>query len=452
MNTKKYPAGLFVASGIELNERLAFYAVFGGAFTLFLNEAYGMSKGMSSLANNLLYAVLYLLPLLTARIGDSKFGYTRATILGAFIAGLGYLGLCIHQPWVTVLSCLALAIGAATFKPAVSGLVDGLYQKGDPNQTSAFWVFYVAINVGGLLAAFLADWSKDAIGVNGPFIGAAVAIAIGLTFFQITQKKIVTVQSDPTDIQGGVSPKIQKARDRAILYTAIVGGFFFLAFHQNSTTQTFWVRDSTDRTFGGFFAHPIGVLLYGGINSFFILFFTPFMIPILNWMERIGYGISTPRRIVAGMMIVSLGNLIFVVGGLNGADNGQLVSSWYFIGAQVFITIGELFLSPMGLSLVTQLAAPGKAGKALAIWFAGTGMGNLASGLLGPLWDKMPHSRFFLLIAGLTTFAGLAMLLKVREMEECLPKKVENTAQDTTLPPNIQACPTVGLVESDRAA
>lgn len=433
----KHPRGLYVLGSTELAERWAFYTVFGGAISLFLHKFYGYSEGTSAFIVQLVYALVYLFPLLMAKIGDVWIGHKWATIIGAGLAGVGYLGLTFMTKLTTFISFLLIAIGCALFKPSISTLVDKLYPRGHKLQQQGFLVFYFCVNVGACLSAVSADMTLAKYGWVGPFASAAILMLLGMGIFGLLKNYIVERDSSPIEVEED-NRIPQTTKDKAIWYLGGVAFFFFLAFHQNSTTQVFWVDGSTDRTFGGLFKEPIGVLYYTGFNSAFIILLTPILMWVLNHLETVyKIVISTPKRLVLGMVNIGLGFLILAIGGLMGGDTGK-VSSWWFIMSTVMITIGELLLSPMGLSLVTQLAGKNNGGKAIAIWFAGTGFGNLFSGILGYFWNVWKHSSFFFMVSMISVGAAVLLLTKVKMLEACLPK-IKTTAKDNFIPPSLES-------------
>jgi POT family proton-dependent oligopeptide transporter len=133
-----------------------------------------------------------------------------------------------------------------------------------------------------------------------------------------------------------------------------------------------------------------------------------------------------------GLVLAGLAFLILVFGGWAGGDTGR-VSMWYLINTYAVITLAELCLSPMGLSLVSKLAAPKQRAMWMGGWFAATSIGGYLSGLVGGYWKVWPHSQFFALLMGISFGAAFILLLLYRRVQSAMP--VEGAAQPhPTLP------------------
>jgi POT family proton-dependent oligopeptide transporter len=128
---------------------------------------------------------------------------------------------------------------------------------------------------------------------------------------------------------------------------------------------------------------------------------------------------STPAKIGLGMLLTSAAFLILTVGGLAGGDTGR-VSPWWIIGAYGVISLGELMLSPMGLSLVSKVAPPRMRGLMMGGWFVATAIGNKLT-MIGLLWDKWSHSSFWLLLAGLSLFMAIVLFALLKPLKRAMP-------------------------------
>lgn len=206
-----------------------------------------------------------------------------------------------------------------------------------------------------------------------------------------------------------------EARHRVVTLLAMIAivSVFWLAFYQNGFTLTLWARDNTvtgfaPETFQS--VEPFGVIVF----SFAFVF-------LWAWMGRRGIEPSTPVKIVIGIVFVALAFAVMAVAGLAGGDTGR-VSMWWLVGAYLLVAVGEVCLSPMGLSLVNRVAPPRSRGVMMGAWFVGLSAGGYFSGSLGAYWNVMPHSRFFLLVVGILIAAAFVLGLLIPRMRAMLER------------------------------
>jgi POT family proton-dependent oligopeptide transporter len=193
---------------------------------------------------------------------------------------------------------------------------------------------------------------------------------------------------------------------------------FWMAFHQSGLTLTFWARDATDPASVPHWMlddtgeRPAGEYTQS-INPFFVLAFTPLIVAFWTMLRRRRREPSTAAKIGYGMLLTAVAFGIMALAGLTGGNTGRVSILW-LVGTYAVITMGELMLSPMGLSLVNKLAPARMRGLLMGGWFTATAVGNKLSGAIGGLWDDLPHSSFFLIlsVASLAAAAVLFMLIK----------------------------------------
>jgi proton-dependent oligopeptide transporter, POT family len=157
-----------------------------------------------------------------------------------------------------------------------------------------------------------------------------------------------------------------------------------------------------------------------------VVILTPVVVALFGFLRRRGKEPSTPAKIGWGLFITALSALV-MVGAVYAGDNGAEKSSgWWLVGTYAVVTVGELFLSPMGLSLVSKLSPPRLTALMMGGWFLATSIGNKLSGVLASMWDTYDHkANFFLVNSGLTLLAALAILLMLRWLREIVQQYSE---------------------------
>ena len=170
----------------------------------------------------------------------------------------------------------------------------------------------------------------------------------------------------------------------------------------------------------------ISTEIFQSINPFFVVILTPAVVSFFGYLRRRGKEPSTPAKIGWGLFITALSTLV-MVGAVYAGDNGAEKSSgWWLVVTYAVVTVGELFLSPMGLSLVSKLSPPRLTALMMGGWFLATSIGNKLSGVLASLWDTYDHkANFFLVNCGLTLVAALAIFLMMRWLREIVQQYAE---------------------------
>jgi POT family proton-dependent oligopeptide transporter len=142
---------------------------------------------------------------------------------------------------------------------------------------------------------------------------------------------------------------------------------------------------------------PLGVIVFSAV-----------LVAVWAWLGRRGLEPSTPVKMLAGIVLVAGAFAVMAAAGLAGGDTGRVSVTW-LVSAYLIVALGEVCLSPMGLSLVNRVAPPRSRGVMMGAWFVSLSAGGYLSGTLGAWWPRMPHSRFFLLVAGVLLVAALLL-------------------------------------------
>jgi len=435
----EHPRGLIVLFLTEMWERFGYYLMLT-LFALYLNEYWHLDEGTSSSWYGLYIALIYLSPLFCGMVAD-KIGHKLSVKIGATTMAVGYLLIGVPTINVLVLACALVILGNGFFKPSIGTLVGKMYYRSDPRRDSAFSYFYLGVNVGAFFAPFAAAYLRSNYGWQYAFSAAGIGMFLGLAIFSLFAKIIPSVESENGQ-EVVIDPQIQKQRDYALYFMCVVVMFFWAAFHQNGSTQVFYARDHIDRTLGGALTSALDPVYYEAINSFFILVMIPVIVKIFRALGNIGKEPSTPIKIGMGMLLIGLGYFVFQVSSLLGGDTGRVSSKW-FIHATFWITLGEILLSPMGLSMVSKLANPKKVARMMGIWYLATAGGNYLAGYLGKYWLVWTHSRFFGVLVLMCLGAGGFLFLFKGWLNGVMPKEIPNTGADSMVPPDLRKVQTI---------
>jgi POT family proton-dependent oligopeptide transporter len=362
-------------------------------------------------------ALSYFTPMLGGYLADKWLGYGKSIVIGAILMGVGYAMLTVDNLHFFYISLLVIVFGSCFFKPNISTMLGNMYGDTNLNKDSGYQIFYMGINIGAFFAPFVAAYMRNNFGWSYAFIAASAGMVVSLAiflFFHNHVKMVVTSTHNSTEHVSSLSPQQEKNGivSLFIIYAIVI--IFWLAFYQNGLTLTFWARDCTQTS--------LKPELFQAVNPFFIVFFTPILVWVWSWLRKRGKEPSTPIKLSSGMFLTAVAFALMMFAALSGGDTGKVSVLW-LISSYAVITLAEICLSPMGLSLANKLSPPRMRGLMMGCWFAATSVGKYLAGFVGGYWEKMDHSRFFGLLVILSVIAFVLMLSVRRKINSALEER-----------------------------
>lgn len=434
----KQPAGLYLLFFTEMWERFSYYGL-RALLMLYLTASFvtgGLGFDISTAAT--IYAwytgLVYFTPIIGGEIADRYLGQRKSIIIGAAIMIIGNLTLFAWQSRMALYAGLGLIIiGNGFFKPNISAMVGQLYEEGDKRKDSAFTIFYMGINLGSFIApiicGFLAEnyfatKSGEMIlhyGFKYGFLAAAIGIILGEIIFitlspkylgEIGKKKKEKVKKDVVKENKPLT-KQEKKRIAAILILTSFVIFFWTGFEQAGTTLTLFAEQTTDRNLFGW---TVPVAFFQSLNPLFILLLAPVFSKLWFKLANSKKGdLSIPTKMGMGMIVLGCGFLLMTIATLsvngNLANPAVKVSMLWLVGTYLFNTMGELCLSPIGLSMVSGLAPVKYVSLLMGVWLASNGVANILSGYIASFIASFGALEIFASIAGVSIALGLSLLL-----------------------------------------
>jgi POT family proton-dependent oligopeptide transporter len=363
-------------------------------------------------------AFVYLTPVIGGLIADRWLGQRRTVILGAVLMAIGHFMMAFDTLFLFAL--LVLILGNGAFKPNISTQVGGLYAPGDPRRDRAFSIFYVGINIGAFFSPLVCGTLGEAYGWHYGFAAAGIGMLIGTLIYVAGWSALPT---DERTLRAG-EPKRPLDRDewRRILALALLFlpvALFWATYEQQGNTIALWADAQTDRTVNLIvWQGQIPVTWFQAFNPFMIFAFTPLVIGLWAFQARRRREPSTIVKMALGCFGVALANLVLVLAAWQ-AGIGQASWLWLLLYFAI-ITIGELYLSPIGLSLVTKVAPARVVSMVMGMWLATSFAGNFIGGWLGSFWSAMDKGQFFLMIAAVAALAGAVIFAFNRPLQPIL--------------------------------
>ena len=423
---EKHPKGLYVLFATEMWERFSFYSMLA-MFTLYLRDTTGQGFGWTSDRATGLYAnylmCVYASPLIGGWIADRGLGYRRSVMIGGVFFMIGHLLLSFQSIPIVYAALACLVVGNGFFKPNVSTMVGNLYPEGSRLKDRAYNIFYMGINVGAFLAPLAAEFVKSRWGFHPAFAMAAAGMLISVfilwrfkSHVVVTDTRVQATAAKPQPIDSVPTP----VRIGALIVIYLIVIVFWMVFHQNGSTLTYWANENT--------AWKVTGIISNALNPGWVLLLTFPLVAFWRMLDLKGKEPSTPTKMAIGMFCTAVAFLIMFMAAKSGeasivpggAPYGYKVSWLWLVGAYGVLTLGELMLSPMGLALVSKVAPPRHRGIMMGGWFVATAIGNKLT-QIGQLWDDMPHSQFWLLLSGCAAVMGVVLLALLKPLKKAMP-------------------------------
>ena len=461
-----HPAGLGTLFNAELWERFSYYGMRAIlAYYLYdtaTNGGLGVEQSIALAIVATYGASVYLLSVLGGWLADRVIGAFKATLFGGIVIMAGHIFLSVPAEAFSWLGIAVVALGTGLQKASVSSVVGQLYDPQDGRRDSGFSIFYMSINIGSFFSPFVVTFLKDRWGYHAGFSAAAIGMALGLIGMFLFRKNLrgagsrptnpltreeipgvvrlvggsavviaavfgisFAVSADnPTAIINGVtalsiitalgvfvtmfkSPKVT-ARERSHLQAYVplwIGAvLFWMIFEQAASKMAAFAADRTD--LGEVFGIGVSAEFFQSVNPLFIVLLAP--VTAALWMKRAGRFPGTGAKFSIGVLLAGL-SFVLLAYYSHLWPSGPTAPMWALASVFVIQTIGELCLSPVGISATSKLAPAAFTTQSMALWFLASAVGQSAAAQAIRLMEGMGDTTFFLTL-GLIT-AGFSLVL-----------------------------------------
>ncbi|AIW13371.1 peptide MFS transporter [Vibrio tubiashii] len=423
-----HPRGLFLLFGTELWERFSYYAM-RAILVLYLtdttlNGGLGWSTKDALDLYGIYTGLVYITPMIGGWLADNYLGQRRSILMGGALMAIGQFTLALPAEMVGMsavhsfyLGLALLIAGNGLFKPNISTMVGDLYEEGDNRRDGAFTIFYMGINLGALIAGVVSGSVTNEFGWKAGFVVAGIGMVISL-IMQMTMAKswlgeIGTVPAAARDLENKKSAQKQPLtkqevdRLKVILVMGLFVIVFWAGFEQAGGLMNIYTQQYTDRMIGSF---EVPAAWFQSLNPFFIITLAPLLAAF--WVKLGKKEPNSPVKFALALFFLALGFLCMVGAVMEqGGDTAVKTSMLWLVGAFFFHTLGELCLSPIGLSLVTKLAPLRLASLMMGAWFGFNAIANYVAGLIGSHVGELGAMSIFGGIAIAATVSGVILLM-----------------------------------------
>lgn len=428
--TSGHPKGLYVLAMTEMWERFSFYGM-RALLVYYMTKQLAFSQEKSSQIYGLYTGLVYLTPFFGGILADRKWGQRKTVIIGGVLMAIGQFLMASEALFYPAMGFIILGNGA--FKPNISTQVGSLYPDGDPRRDRAFGIFYVGINVGATLSPLLCGTLGELYGWHYGFILAGVGMIVALIVYIAGSKHLAP--DNVMNVAAGAAPKktVTTKREKQVIWALVIlcalNIVFWGVYEQQGNTLALWADSDTDRhILRPFSDWEMPATWYQSFNPAMIFLFTPFLNMYWARQARNGREPLSVAKMAIGCVLLALSFALLIVAAR--ANRSSLASIWWLVGSTALVTMGELYLSPVGLSLVTKVAPVRMVSMLMGFWFLSSFFGNYMCGFLGIFWEKMSKENFFLMLTVLSAISAVAMWAVIRPLNKALGENQPRPDED----------------------
>ncbi len=410
--SRRWPLALLCA--VQSCERFAFLAILP-LFVLYAQDRHSLSAPMALMVLAIFQALSYLGGLPGGWLADRKLGVRESTLLGALLLTLGYGSLGLDRAALFWPAMGLMVLGHGLFRPGLHVLIARAAGHDEQARERGFLWHYLAANVGYAAGALFGEWAHATRGWVTLFAGAAGASLLSAGLFWVSLSRL---DSDGADADTPAERRTAASRHgnmAAVWLLCSVAVVFWLAAQQAGSSLAVFAAVNTEQRIA-LLSHalPLGPGVFASLHGLIVIA----MLPVLLYMHgrqptRTG---SMTNILIWGYVATASAFALMAAASLRGGDAGRVSGAW-LLGCYVLLSLSEVLLAPLGVSLVTRLAPRHNAAQAVGLWFAGSAIGNGLAAVLGLCWDRWPHHRYFAALAAASLAAAVPLLSRRRHLD-----------------------------------
>jgi POT family proton-dependent oligopeptide transporter len=420
-----HPRGLSTLFFIEMWERFSYYGMRAFLILYMVAPVAAGGLGFSDKDAASIYGTytgsVWGMAILGGLVADRFLGQYNAVLVGGSVIALGHFTLAFKTLPSFYAGLILIVIGTGLLKPNASTLVGSLYEPGDRRRDAGFSIFYMGINSGAFMGPIIAGYLAQRVDWHAGFAAAGVGMAIGIVQYWFGRQRLAPglarIAADKpsrhADASAATTARLTAddwKRIGAIVIFFIFATIFWGAYEQAGSTLNLFADRYTRLSIAGF-SFPSS--WFQSVQPIFVIL----LAPVFAWLWlRLGdREPSSPAKLALGLFFASLSFLVLVPAGAAAqASAGVRVSPWWLIVAYFITELGELCVSPVGLSLVTKLSPVRIVGLMMGVWFLSNSFGNKLAGWAAGFFSSTPLPTLFGTVAGVTLGASVLLFLLIK--------------------------------------
>jgi POT family proton-dependent oligopeptide transporter len=422
-----HPRGLSTLFFTEMWERFSYYGM-RGFLILYMTKALGFTDPHAGAVYGNYVGSVWLAAIFGGVIADRWLGHYRSVLLGGTIIALGHFTLALHALPFFYAGLSLIVVGTGLLKPNVSTLVGSLYEQGDERRDAGFSIFYMGINLGALLGPLVAGKLAEGVDWHLGFACAGVGMTLGLVQYVLGRRRLapgierLAARPKPAAVRPGLAPGVSHGGFTAEDWKRMTAVVVFFAF-----ASLFWgayeQAGSTLNLFADRYVHLelLGIKLYASwfvsVQAAFVILLSPAFAWL--WVKLGPRQPSSPAKFALALLFVGLAFVLLMPAGAI-AQGGVRISPLWLVAVYFIEELGELCLSPVGLSVVTKLAPQQVVGLMMGVFFLSNALGNKLAGWSAGFISTTPLPTLFGVTAAVTLGAAAVMFLLIRPVQRLM--------------------------------
>lgn len=421
---KNHPKGLYLLFFTEMWERFSYYGM-RALLVLYMLQNLMYSTEEAGNIYGLYTGFVYLTPLIGGYLADKYFGQRKCITLGMVLmcVGLFMLSSGVGNLFIPALCVMVIANGF--FKSNISSTLGLLYGDDNEKKDGGFTVFYMGINLGALFSPLVCGTIAVKFGFCYGFASAGIGMLIGAVIYKLFETKLLgdcgvqPIKKDAlsTDYKQYELTKKEKSNIYALFILMIFTIVFWTCYEQAGCSLTMFAEYSTKRYF---FGHTIPTGYFQSLNPFFIIILAPLFSVMWTKLGEKNLEPSSVEKFAIALGLMSIAYIIMsVAGGLS--QSGEVSPLWLVCGYFI-MTIAELCISPIGLSLVSKLAPKQLISVLMGTWFLTSFFGNIFAGIWGGKYGSISTDILFLTLAVVSFISAVLIIFMIPKLKKTLGK------------------------------
>jgi len=418
-----HPRGLSTLFFTEMWERFSYYGM-RGFLILYMVKALGFNDQHAGAVYGNYVGSVWLAAIFGGIIADRWLGHYRSVLIGGIVIALGHFTLALHALPFFYTGLTLIVLGTGLLKPNVSTLVGALYEQGDERRDAGFSIFYMGINLGAFIGPIIAGKLAEGVDWHIGFACAGVGMTLGLVQYVVGRRRLqpamerLAARPRPAAAATGASPGGFTAEDWRRM-AAVVVFFAFASLFWGAYEQA----GSTLNLFADRYVHLelLGIRLYASwfvsIQAAFVILLSPAFAWL--WVKLGPRQPSSPAKFALALLFVGLAFVLLIPAG-SIAQGGVKISPLWLVGCYFIEELGELCLSPVGLSVVTKLAPTRVVGLLMGVFFLSNALGNKLAGWSAGFISTTPLPTLFGATAAVTLGAAAVMFVLIRPVRNLM--------------------------------